>query len=177
MNGEKKDYEINYDPQQIDRYRKERNRFFSNISPMQMAIETVRISKIEPDFSNGVGEIAIALYNVRFLSQKWDVIMFKTGRDTKTGEPPNKRKFGHYISYREGQSYPEIIASHHYTNMKDKFGYRIWKSSLPSGQYDRFPELSPQEQLLMVRLLQTAELVLSKLDLFPNVGTNERAKK
>jgi len=122
-----------FEPRAADKYRTKRNQFFARTPPMQMAIETARINRIMPDFSDGIGEIVITLYNVKFLSRKWNVISFRLGRDIRTGEVAGKWKYGDYISYHEGRSYPEIIDARHYTQIKDRFGYRIWQSSLPSG--------------------------------------------
>ncbi len=148
-------------------YNENLEKFFSDTSKNQMAIETILLGYIPKDFATRKwANFRIYFYNVKFLGKRWKGIEVEFGTDKN-----NKKQYKEMnrFTFYDGFSSPQIITNWKWNWFSDWRATRGLSSSFPSGpKMEKFYNQSKETQKLLYYLLLSMEHVLKKQKIFYN---------
>ena len=148
-------------------YSENLEKFFSDTTKDQMAIETILLGYIPKDFATReYANFRVYFYNVQFLGKKWKGIEVQFGTDKNKKK---QYKEMNRITFYDGFSSPQIITNWNKSFFSDWRATRGLSSSFPSGpKMEKFYNQSKETQELLFYLLLSMEHVLKKQKLFYN---------
>ncbi len=148
-------------------YNENLEKFFSDTSKNQMAVETILLGYIPKDFATKrFADIKVYFYNIKFLGKKWKGLELTFGTDRNNNKP--YKEMNRVIFY-DGYSSPQIITNWKWSWFSDWRATRGLSSSFPSGpKTEKFFNQSKETQKLLYYLLLSMEHVLKKQKIFYN---------
>ncbi len=148
-------------------YNENLEKFFSDTSKDQMAIETILLGYIPKDFATKkFANIRVYFYNIKFLGKKWKGLELEFGTDKNNNK---QYKEMNRITFYDGFSSPQIITNWKWSWFSDWRATRGLSSSFPSGpKTEKFYNQSKETQKLLYYLLLSMEHVLNKQKIFYN---------
>lgn len=159
------------------KYNRGLEQFFASGVKEQFLAETMVINWIPDDFSTReYADINVSFYNVLFMGKKWDGISVRFGTD-KNAKKQQSWKDLNRITFNQGSSHPAVMSNYNGGWISDWDGHRGWSSSFPKGPRERFRKKSKEEQLLMMRLLQSMHVPLENLSSFNALFRNLDAQR